>query len=97
MLPEAAQELARHKSRLILDGLKRLPSRTATALQEHTGDLSLTRLKSLSGKAAEALAQKPGMKILTALQSLDAWVVLLEKDSQRVVLPCLVDDAGPFV
>ena len=79
-----------------LDGLKSLPSSTASGLKKHGGDLSLPGLKTLSVKAAEILTKKPGKKILPNLQSLDAMHVLLQKDSGRVVVPYDLDAEGNF-
>ena len=62
----------------------------------HAGDISLTGLKDMSVKAARSLATKPGRKVMPNLRSLDAMMVLLEKDAERVVLPIQLNSDGEW-
>jgi len=96
LMPATAGELAKHADLLILDGVESLRSPIAEALVAHAFNISLTGLKHMSVKAARSLATKPGKKVMPNLRSLDAMMVLLKEDAERVVLPIQLNSHGEW-
>ncbi len=70
MEDEAAEVLASHKGKLMLNGLGTLSVRAAESLSRHEGELKLNRLRRLPTKVAEALGRRRGSLALQRLAHL---------------------------